>query len=74
MSFYNRPFASYHLWSLVTPATGQKHWHYLMRRGVIKARQHEPQVKALLGKATAPQQIGILAEKGVYEFHHNRHL
>lgn len=45
-----------------------------MRRGFIKARQHEPQVKALLGKATALQQIGILAQKGVYEFHHNRHL
>ncbi|CEJ44683.1 PD-(D/E)XK nuclease family protein [Umezakia ovalisporum] len=74
MSFPNRPFASYHLWSLVAPATGQERWHCQMRRGFIKARQHEPQVKALLGRATAPQLIGILAQKGVYEFHHNRHL
>ncbi|MDB9316301.1 PD-(D/E)XK nuclease family protein [Nodularia spumigena] len=74
MSLTNRPFASYHLWSLVAPATGQERWHCQMRRGFIKARQHEPQVKALLGKATAPQRIGILAQKGVYEFHHNRHL
>ncbi|MBW4558634.1 MAG: PD-(D/E)XK nuclease family protein [Trichormus sp. ATA11-4-KO1] len=74
MSTPDRPFASYHLWSLVAPATGQERWHCQMRRGFIKARQHEPQVKALLGKATAPQRIGILAQKGVYEFHHNRHL
>jgi hypothetical protein len=44
-----------------------------MRRGFIKARQHEPQVKAPLAKATPPQRIGILAQKGVYEFHHHLH-
>ncbi|MEA5502974.1 PD-(D/E)XK nuclease family protein [Halotia wernerae UHCC 0503] len=74
MSTLDRPFASYHLWSLIAPARGQERWHCQMRRGFIKARQHEPQVKALLGKATAPQRIGILAQKGVYEFHHHRHL
>jgi hypothetical protein len=40
----------------------------------MKARQQEPQVRALLGNTTAPQRIGILAQKGVYEFHHHRHL
>ena len=74
MSTPDRPFASYHLWSLVAPATGQERWHCQMRRGFIKARQHEPQVKALLTQATAPQRIGILAQKGVYEFHHHTHL
>ncbi|OUL27560.1 PD-(D/E)XK nuclease family protein [Nostoc sp. 106C] len=74
MSIPDRPFASYHLWSLVAPAIGQERWHCQMRRGFVKARQHEPQVKALLAKATAPQRIGILAQKGVYEFHHHRHL
>ncbi|MBW4615721.1 MAG: PD-(D/E)XK nuclease family protein [Desmonostoc vinosum HA7617-LM4] len=74
MSTLDRPFASYHLWSLVAPAIGQERWHCQMRRGFIKARQHEPQVKALLTTATAPQRIGILAQKGVYEFHHHRHL
>jgi hypothetical protein len=69
-----RPFASYHLWSLVAPATGQERWHCQMRRGFIKARQHEPQVKRLLAQATIPQRIGILAQKGVYEFHHHRQL
>jgi hypothetical protein len=73
MSTPDRPFASYHLWSLVVPAAGQERWHCQMRRGFIKARQHEPQVKALLGTATSPQRIGILAQKGVYEFHHHRH-
>jgi PD-(D/E)XK nuclease superfamily len=74
MSTPDRLFASYHLWSLVAPAIGQERWHCQMRRGFIKARQHEAQVKALLANATAPQRIGILAQKGVYEFHHNRHL
>ncbi len=74
MSTPDRPFASYHLWSLIAPAIGQERWHCQMRRGFIKARQHEPQVKALLTQATAPQRIGILAQKGIYEFHHHRYL
>lgn len=69
-----RPFISYHLWSLVVPAAGQQRLHCQMRRGFIKARQHEPQVKALLKSATPSQRIGLLAQKGVYEFHHNPHL
>jgi PD-(D/E)XK nuclease superfamily len=74
MSTPERPFASYHLWSLVAPAPGQERWHCQMRRGYIKARQQEPEVKVLLAKATASQHIGILAQKGVYEFHRHRHL
>ena len=73
MSTPDRPFVSYHLWSLIAPAIGQERWHCQMRRGFIKARQNEPQVKALLAQATPPQRIGILAQKGVYEFHHHRH-
>ncbi len=74
MSTPERPFASYHLWSLVAPALGQERWHCQMRRGFIKARQHEPQVKELLTKATASQHIGLLAQQGVYEFHRNQDL
>ncbi len=74
MSTPERPFVSYHLWSLIAPAIGQERWHCQMRRGFIKARQHEPQVKSLLATATAPQRIGILAQKGVYEFHHHHDL
>ncbi|MBO3459213.1 PD-(D/E)XK nuclease family protein [Aetokthonos hydrillicola Thurmond2011] len=74
MSSPESPFASYYLWSLVAPVAEQQRWHCQMRRGFTKARQHEPQVKALLGKATPSQRIGLLAQKGVYEFHHHRHL
>ncbi|AFY53771.1 Protein of unknown function (DUF2800) [Rivularia sp. PCC 7116] len=75
MSSPVRLFASYHLWSLIAPASGQQRWHCQMKRGFIKARQDEPKVKALLkAKVTPSQRIGLLAQKGVYEFHHNRHL
>ncbi|AFZ03614.1 PD-(D/E)XK nuclease family protein [Calothrix sp. PCC 6303] len=74
MSTPERPFASYHLWSLIAPTAGQQHWHCQMRRGFIKVRQHEPRVKLLLGKATASQRIGLLAQKGIYEFHYNQQL
>ncbi len=71
MSSPQRCFASYNLWSLIAPACGQQRWHCQMRRGYIKARQKEPKVKALLGNVTPPQRIGLLAQKGIYEFHHN---
>lgn len=74
MLIFGRPFASYHLWSLVAPAVGQERWHCQMKRGFIKARQNEPIVKELLAQATPPQRIGILAQKGVYEFHHHSEL
>lgn len=67
-------FASYHLWSLIVPAVGQERWHCQMKRGFIKARQKEPIVKALLAQASIPQRIGLLAQKGVYEFHHHHFL
>jgi hypothetical protein len=74
MSTSERPFASYHLWSLVAPAEGQQRWHCQMRRGFIKAKQHEPQVKALLKNVSSSQRIGLLAQRGVYEFHYNPRL
>ncbi|PAX55912.1 PD-(D/E)XK nuclease family protein [Brunnivagina elsteri] len=74
MSTPERPFASYNLWSLISPAEGQKRWHCQMRRGFMKARQHEPQVKAQLKKVNASQHIGLLAQRGVYEFHYNPRL
>lgn len=74
MPIFGQPFASYHLWSLVVPAVGQERWHCQMKRGFIKARQKEPTVKALLAHASIPQRIGLLAQKGVYEFHHHHQL
>lgn len=74
MLIFGQPFASYHLWSLVVPAVGQERWHCQMRRGFIKARQKEPIVNSLLTHASIPQRIGLLAQKGVYEFHQHRLL
>jgi hypothetical protein len=63
------PFASYHLWSLFAPPVGQERWHCDMKRGFTKARKREPQVAALLEQDTTWQRIGLLAQRGVYEFH-----
>lgn len=69
-----RPFASYNLWLQFAPAIGQEHLHCDMKRGFAKARKKEPQVKALLEKDSIPQRIGILAQRGVYEFHQDTDL
>jgi PD-(D/E)XK nuclease superfamily len=68
------PFASYNLWLQFAPAIGQEHLHCDMKRGFAKARNKEPQVKALLEQDSIPQQIGMLAQRGVYEFHQNTDL
>jgi hypothetical protein len=62
-------FASYNLLSLFSPAVGQERYHCDMKRGFAKARKKEPQVKVLLEQDNTPQRIGILAQRGVYEFH-----
>jgi len=64
-----RPFASYNLWLQFAPPVGQECWHCDMKRGFTKARYREPLVKALLATDTIPQRIGLLAQRGVYEFH-----
>jgi hypothetical protein len=69
-----REFASYHLWSLFSPPVGQEVWHCDRKRGYTKARKKEPEVKALLEKDTGWQRIGILGQKGVYEFHQDLRL
>lgn len=64
-----RPFASYNLWLQFAPPIGQERWHCDMKRGFTKARSREPLVAALLATDTIPQRIGLLAQRGVYEFH-----
>lgn len=63
------PSASYNIWLQFVPAVGQEQWHCDMKRGFARARKKEPQVKALLDRDNMPQRIGILAQRGVYEFH-----
>ncbi len=64
-------FASYNLLSLFSPPVGREHWHCHMKRGFTKARKREPEVKRLLEQDNTAQRIGILAQRGVYEFHHH---
>jgi hypothetical protein len=68
MQLSGRPFASYHLWSLIAPAVGQERWHCQMKRGFIKARQKEPIVKALLAQASPPQRIGLWLKRVCMNF------
>lgn len=67
-------FASYNLWLLFSPPVGREMGHCDRKRGYTKARKKEPVVKELLEKDTSWQRIGILAQKGVYEFHQDLRL
>lgn len=62
-------FASYNLLSLFSPPIGMEHLHCDMKRGFTKARKRELSVAALLEQDNIHQRIGILAQRGVYEFH-----
>lgn len=68
------PFASYNLWLQFSPPIGKEHLHCDMQRGFKKARSREPAVAAILASDSTPQRIGLVAQKGVYEFHQNPHL
>jgi PD-(D/E)XK nuclease superfamily len=67
-------FASYHLWSLFSPAVGKEIWHCDRKRGYIKLKKEEPAIKALLEQDTIVQKIGLLAQRGLYEFHQETRL
>lgn len=67
-------FASYNLWSLFSPPVGQEIWHCDHKRGFIKAKSKDPNVKALLEQDTSWQRIGLLGQQGVYEFHQDSDL
>jgi hypothetical protein len=65
------PFTSYNLWLQFSPPIGKEHLHCDMQRGFKKARSREPAVAAILASDTTSQRIGLVAQKGVYEFHQN---
>lgn len=65
------PTASFHLWSLFEPPIGQESLYCDMKRGFSKARSKESEVAALINQNNKYQQIGHLAQRGVYEFHQN---
>lgn len=62
-------FASYNLLSLYSPPVGLEHLHCDMKRGFAKARKREPLIAELLEQDNPYQRIGLLAQRGVYEFH-----
>jgi hypothetical protein len=68
-----RPFFSYNLWSLFEPAIGQEQRHCPMKRGFLKARAKEPEIAPLIQQETTYQEIGLLAQQGIYEFHQDVH-
>ncbi|MFQ4147040.1 PD-(D/E)XK nuclease family protein [Chlorogloeopsis sp. ULAP02] len=69
-----RPYVSFNIWSQFVPAVGKEYWHCDMKRGFTRARKNEPLVKLLLEQDTIPQKIGLLSQKGIYEFHQNIQL
>ncbi len=74
MGTQRRPFASYSLWSLFSPAVGYESFHCPMKRGFLKARKQEPDVAVLMGQDTVTQRIGHLSQYGIYEFHRDEGL
>jgi len=68
------PFASFSLLAEFSSAVGQEYWHCDMKRGFKRARKKEPEVMALLSQDTTPQRIGLLGQRGIYEFHQNIQL
>lgn len=71
---WNPHYASYNLWLQFAQPVGQEHRHCEMKRGYMKARKKEEHIAKLISQDNVPQRIGILAQKGVYEFHQNPEL
>lgn len=74
MGKYWQYYASYSIWSQITPPIGKEHWHCDRIRGYKRARKKEPLIKELATLDNVPQKIGHLAQRGVYEFHQNVQL
>jgi CRISPR/Cas system-associated exonuclease Cas4 (RecB family) len=68
------PFISFSLLSAFTPAIGQEYWHCDMKRGFQRARKKEPAIAEIVSRDTTTQKIGLLAQRGVFEFHQNPQL
>jgi len=62
-------FASYNLWLQFEPPVGQEFFHCDMKRGFARVLKREPKVAKLLTTESPAIRIGLLAQRGVYEFH-----
>jgi PD-(D/E)XK nuclease superfamily len=65
---YRPPF-SYNIWADSEPAFGLEGFHCAMRRGFKRARNDEPEIRALRERDNSAQAIGHLAQQAVYEFY-----
>jgi hypothetical protein len=65
---------SYSSWSQISPPIGKEHWHCDRKRGYRRARKKEPSIKELVNVDNTAQNIGHLAQRGVYEFHQDIQL
>lgn len=71
---YWRYYASYSIWSQISPPIGKEKLHCDRKRGYNRARKKEPLIKDLATLDNTPQRIGHLAQRGVYEFHQDIQL
>jgi PD-(D/E)XK nuclease superfamily len=62
---------SYKLLSLVSPTPGKARWHCHLKRGFYVAKKQDIEVKECTRRDLPAQRIGILAQRGVYEFWKN---
>ena len=69
MGKYWRYNVSYSSWSQISPPIGKEHWHCDRQRGYKRARKKEPGIRELVNVDNTAQNIGHLAQRGVYEFH-----
>ncbi len=74
MGKFGNYYASYSIWSQISPPIGKEHWHCDRKRGYLRAKKKEPLIKNLVTIDNTAQRIGILAQRGVYEFHQNIQL
>ncbi len=74
MGKYWEYYASYSIWSQISPPIGKEDWHCDRKRGYSRARKKEPVIKELATLDNTAQRIGHLAQRGVYEFHQNVQL
>ena len=74
MSKYWRYNVSYSSWSQISPPIGKEHWHCDRKRGYSRARKKEPLIKELVNVDNTAQNIGHLAQRGVFEFHQDIQL
>ena len=74
MGKYWQYYASYSIWSQISPSVGAEHLHCDRKRGYSRAKKKEPGVKNLVSMDNTSQRIGNLAQRGVYEFHQNSEL